>query len=383
VTRISETGPWIARRVAAAACIGWVSSVLVGCPVTPVSNDPCDAPGAICTVAGTGKSQFDGDGRDALDTSFYLPLDVEFDPQGRPLILDFNNLRVRRINEDGTIETIMGLDFEAPPTEGALAVETPLHHASDIEFDASGNLYVAGDHAPIVFRVGLDQRVTIVAGSGDSGYAGDGGPALAARLTTPFGVLPDRRGGFYVSDLDAHVVRYVDAGGIIRTAVGSGTAGYSGDGGPATAARLRGPTRMALGLDGSLYVCDTDNHCIRRVDADGVIETICGTGTPGYSGDGGPATAALLNRPHDLAIGPDGALYVADTDNNVIRRLDADGAITTVVGTGAAGFSGDGGSAGACTLNRPSGVTVAADGALWVSDAANQRVRRVAAVETR
>lgn len=361
----------------------WALVVLAGCPASSISTDPCDQPGTICTVAGTGKSQFDGDGRDALDTSLYLPLDVEFDPQGRPLILDFNNLRVRRMNDDGAIETIMGLDFEAPPMDGALAVETPLHHASDIEFDASGNLYVAGDHAPIVFRVGLDNRVTIVAGNGDSGYDGDGGPALAARLRTPFGVLPDASGGFFISDVDAHVVRYVDAGGMIRTVAGNGAAGYSGDGGPAAQAQLRGPTRMAQGLDGSLYVCDTDNHCIRRIDGNGAIETVCGDGTPGYSGDGGPASAAQLDGPYGLALGPDGSLYVADTENNVIRRVDAGGVITTIVGTGAAGFAGDGETAGACALDRPSGVTIAADGALWISDSSNHRVRRVAGVAAR
>ncbi len=349
-----------------------------GCAPVGGNGGACDGAGIICTVAGTGRSLFDGDGRDALETSFYYPLDIEFDAEGRPLILDFNNLRVRRLNQDGTIESIMGLDVEEYPQEGALAVETALHHASDIEFDNAGRLFVAGDHAPIVFLVGTDSRVHLLAGNGDFGNDGDGGPALQARLTTPFGVVPDDLGGFYVSDQEAHVVRYVDPDGIIRTVAGTGNRGYSGDGGLGSAAQLSGPTRLALDEQGRLYICDTENHVIRRLDTDGVIHSIAGTGEPGNSGDGGSASAAQLNAPYDLRFSPDGDLYVADSGNNVVRRIDADGMIETVVGTGVAGFAGDESSASDCRLNRPSGINFAADGSLWIADTYNQRVRRVA-----
>jgi len=333
-------------------------------------------------VAGTGLSLFDGDGEAALDTSFYYPLDIEFDRTGRTLILDFNNLRVRRINDDGTIETYMGLGFEDVPVEGALAWETPLHHASDIETDGGGRLYVAGDHVPVVFLVDLDDRVRVVAGNGEFGNDGDGGSALDARMVAPWGVLPDDRWGFYIGDKEAHVVRYVDADGTIHTVAGNAARGYSGDGGPGIEAQLNSPTRMALDRQGRLYVCDTDNNAVRRVNTDGTIQAFAGTGTLGYSGDGGPAVEAELDTPYDVRFGPDGALYVADTGNNVIRRIGADGIIETVVGTGASGFEGDRGMASECLLNRPTGINFAADGSLWIADAYNHRVRRVAGFVT-
>jgi hypothetical protein len=336
----------------------------------------CSNAGVICTVAGTGQSGFNGDGKPALQTSFYYPFEVAFDTSDRALILDFNNLRVRRLNTDGTIETIMGKDFEAAPVDGALAVDTPLHHASDIETDAAGNLYVAGDHVPYVFRVGTDNRVKIVAGNGTPGNTGDGGQAVEAELTTPFGVEPTAA-GVYIVDVDAHVIRYVGADGKISPVAGNGSRGYSGDHNAATAAQLNSPTRARLDSAGNLYFCDTNNHVIRRVDQDGTITTIAGTGAVGYSGDNGSATAAQFHTPYDLRIAPNGDLYVADTGNNVIRRIH-NGTVTTVVGTGVGGFSGDGNDARNCKLNRPSGLNFDGDGSLWISDTFNGRVRRVA-----
>jgi len=367
------------KRAAAALLL---SAMLCGCPAptTPdaPSADACEQPGVICSVAGTGQSLFDGDGKDALQTSLYHPLDVCFDAAGRPLIVDWNNLRVRRINDDGTIETVIGQDFEASPIDGALATETALHHASDIEMDARGRFLLAGNHVPVVFLIDVDHRVHVVAGNDEFGYSGDGGPALEASLTAPFGVFPDSQGGFYFTDEAQHVARYVDPDGIIRTVAGDGQRGYSGDGGPATAARLANPTRLRLGPDEALYICDTGNHCIRRVDRDGVLSTFAGTGRLGYTGDGGPAAEARLNTPYDLVFAPNGDLYVADTGNSVIRRVGGDGTIMTVVGDGAAGFAGDGADAERCELNRPSGVTFGPDGAMWISDTFNNRVRRVA-----
>lgn len=334
--------------------------------------------GVICTVAGTGKAQFDADGGPALRTSLYYPIDILFDAQGRALILDWNNLRLLRLNADGTVTRIMGLqDIEDFPVDGALASETPLHHTSDIELDDRGNLYLAGDHVPVVFRVGTDERVFTVAGTQSFGNSGDGGPATAAELTTPFGVLPDAAGGFFISDVDQHVVRYVDPDGIITTVAGTGTRGYGGDGGPGTAALLAGPSRLQFGPDGALYFCETRNHVVRRLGTDGIISTVAGTGVRGYSGDGGPATAAQLDTPYDLRFAPDGDLYIADSLNNVIRRIDAAGVIHTAVGDGQAGYGGDGGPAATASLRRPSAVVFDADGSLWIADAANQRVRRV------
>jgi len=343
----------------------------------PTLDAACGDKGMVCTIAGTGIARFDGDGP-ALARSFYFPIDVAFDPQGRVVVLDWNNLRIRRLNADGAIETIMGLDFEDFPTDGALAVDTPLHHASDIEFDAAGNMFVAGDHVPVVFRVGSNNRVFTVAGTTEYGYDGDGGPAREAKLSTPFGVLPDGNGGLYIADVDAHVIRYVDPTGQIRTVAGTGARGYSGDGGAATAARLAGPARMQMDAQGNLYFCETKSHVVRMVDPSGVIHTVAGTGVRGYSGDGGPATEARFDSPYDIQFAPDGDLYVADSGNHVIRRIGADGKVHTVVGNGLPGFAGDGHGPEACVLNQPSAIAFGPDGSLWICDTLNHRVRRIA-----
>jgi hypothetical protein len=347
---------------------------------TPSQSD-CAEPGIICTVAGTGMSVFDGDGRDALDTSFYYPLDVSFQPDGLPVIIDWNNLRGRRIEPDGTVATIIGTGFEANPEDGSLATETSLHHASELAFDALGRMLVAGNHVPFVFRVGLDQRVEIVAGDGEFTTAGDGGPALEASWVSPYAVLPDGAGGFWVSDVDGHTIRYVDAGGIVSRVAGDATRGYSGDGGAATAAQLNGPTKMAFDAAGDLIFCDTDNHVLRRILGDGSIETFAGTGVPGWTGDGGAAAVAQLWRPYDVAVAADGTIYVADSGNDVVRAIELDGSIRTVAGTGVAGYAGDRGPAAEARLRRPSGLVLDAAGGLWIADTLNHRVRVVAGVE--
>jgi hypothetical protein len=360
-------------------------------PSPPVTPTPtllhCDVDGVICTVAGTGMAQFDGDGQPALSTSFYFPIDVIFDRQGRLLIDDWNNLRLRRVESDGTVSTVMGNGFEDPtlPMDGALAIDSQLHHAIDVEYDADWQLYLAGDHLPAVFRINTDDRVFTVAGTEDVGYSGDGQPALEAELSTPFGVLPDSAGGFYISDAEVHVVRYVDPQGIIHTVAGTPemlptglwAMGYSGDGDLGTKARLAGPARLKFGPDGALYFCETKNHVIRRLHPDNTIDTFAGTGARGYSGDNGPAKQAQFDTPYDVRFAPNGDVYVADTNNNVIRRIDAAGIVTTVVGNGSPAFAGDGGPAAAASLRRPSAVIFDAEGSMWIADTSNQRVRRV------
>jgi hypothetical protein len=344
---------------------------------TPTPTEACEVAGVICTVAGTGRAAFDGDGRPPLETSFYFPIDMEFDADGRTVIIDWNNIRIRRIAGDGTVETIMGVGFEDFPTDGDLGIDTPLHHPSDIEYDAAGRLFIAGDHVPVVFWLDTDGRVLTLAGTVNYGYAGDGGPAREARLGTPYGVLPDEAGGFYVSDADFHVVRYVNPEGIIDTVAGTGAPGYSGDGGAAREAELASPARLRIGPDGALYFVETRNHVVRRLAPDGTIGTFAGTGQRGYAGDGGPATEADLNTPYDIRFAPNGDAYVADTANNVIRRIDRDGVISTVAGTGEAAFGGDRGDAREARLRRPSAVNFDAGGSLWICDTANHRVRRV------
>lgn len=357
------------------------ASMMVATP-TPTPRSPversCEETGVICTIVGTGRALFDGDGRPGEQTSLYFPWSVTFDAEGRLLIVDANNLRLRRLEPDGTVRTVMGTGFEAFPADGALAVDTPLHHASEVQLDFGGGWLVAGNHVPAVFRVDTEGRVYRVAGTEEVGNDGDGLPARNARLSTPFGVSPSRRGGFYIADLDAHVVRYVDAAGVIRTIAGTGVAGYSGDGGPATEARLNGPARVREDSSGEIYFTEIKNHIVRRVDVNGVISTVCGTGARGYSGDGGAAIRARLDSPYDLILMGDRGFLVVDTGNSVIRWVDARGIIRTVVGQGTAGFAGDRGAAEEALLSRPVGAALSADGWLWIADTFNNRVRRVA-----
>jgi len=354
-------------------------------PMPTMNTTPaavCSEVGVICTMAGTGRSLFDGDGKPALDTSFYWPIGVNFDRNSRPLILDWNNLRLRRINADGRVQTIMGDGNEAAPEDGALASQTPLHHSSDVELDGQGRMYVAGYHVPYVFRVETDDRVTIIAGGGDVGNDGDGGPAREASMTSPYAVQPTSDGGVYVSDIGAHVIRVVDATGKISTVAGAaGSAniqsGYKGDNGLGTAALLNAPAGMTLDANGELYFCDSDNHVIRHIDGNGIITTFAGTGASGYDGDNEPARQATFTAPSDLLFAPNGDLYVADTGNNVIRRIDRNQIVTTVIGTGTSGFTGDQGSGRDATLKKPLGVRLSPDGSLWIADTLNNRVRRV------
>ena len=214
-------------------------------------------------------------------------------------------------------------------------------------------------------------------GNGTTG-AVDGVPSVKSGLNSPLGVALDGQGGYYIADTGNHRIRRVDAAGVITTVAGTGTAAYSGDGGPATAARLNNPHRITLAPNGDLVIADTNNHRIRRVDANGIITTIAGTGTAGNTGDNGQATAARLRSPSDVTYDAAGNLYVADRGNHKVRRIATNGVITTVAGTGTSGFLGDGGPATSARLFTPYGVDVDDQGRLFIADFDNNRIRMVA-----
>jgi hypothetical protein len=221
-------------------------------------------------------------------------------------------------------------------------------------------------------------RITTVAGTGTPGFSGDDGPATTAQLMGPRGLAVAADGNLYIADFGNHRVRRVGlSSGRITTVAGTGTAGFSGDDGLATAAQLANPTAVAVDAAGNLYIADNGNHRVRRVDPSGVITTVAGTGAQGFSGDRGPAIAAQLNSPVGVAVDTAGSLYIADRGNERVRRVDPSGVIITVAGTGVQGFSGDRGPAIAAQLNTPRDVAVAADGTLYIADYDNHRVRRV------
>jgi len=216
-----------------------------------------------------------------------------------------------------------------------------------------------------------------VAGTRELGYGGDGGPALRAALNNPRGAVALPDGGFLIADTGNDRVRRVGINGMITTVAGNGVDGFSGDGGPATAAQLSGPFGVAPMPDGGFLIVDISNERIRRVFPDGRIETVAGNGTKGFSGDGGSATAASLAYPHGVAALPGGGFLIADTYNNRIRMVDANGVITTIVGSGTEGFGGDGGPAIAAQLDLPKAVAPTPWGGLIIGDSANNRIRYV------
>ncbi len=220
-------------------------------------------------------------------------------------------------------------------------------------------------------------NITTVAGTGVIGFFGDHRPALSAQLNGPSGVAVDLLGNIYISDTYNNRVRKVDPSGIIITVAGTGVKGFGGDGGPATSALLAAPSGVALDAEGNLYIADRDNHCIRKVTTTGIIVSVAGTGNPGYGGDGQDALSAELNSPFGIAVDTAGNIYVADTGNNRIRKITPAGIITTVAGNGTQGFSGDGGDALLAQLNAPFGVAVDRAGNIYIADSYNNRIRRV------
>lgn len=276
-----------------------------------------------------------------------------------------------------TIETVAGTGVDASDGDGGPALAAAIDHPRGIAVLADGSFVFAQPFIPMVRRVSPQGVITRIMGDGTHGYSGDGGPASAARLALVHGVaaLPD--GGFVVADMLNNRIRRVWPTGIVTTVVGTGARGFSGDGGPATAATIAAPRGISARANGELLIPDSGNARIRRVLPDGTISTVAGTGEPGYSGDGGPATSAQLNRPFSVAPLPGGGYLIADLDNNRIRRVDAGGTITTVAGTGEPGYSGDGGPATAAAIYQPHAVAALPDGGFLVADTYNHRVRRV------
>ena len=335
--------------------------------------------GRITTLAGSGRAGDAGDSGPATAAQLRDPSGVAVAADGAVFIADRGNHRLRRIGVAGTITTIAGSGDAGPVRDGGPARDGRLSLPTAVAVGADGSVYVADTGHRRLRRIDPRGTIATAAGDGGLGFCGDGKVGPKARFAWVSGVAVDAAGNAFVADLEHNRVRRIDAAtGIVTTVAGDGRAGYDGDGGPATSAALAGPYGLAIDGSGQLYIADSDNHRIRRVRADGVIETVGGTGIRGFSGDGGPATRAQLDDPHGLAIDPAGRLLIADWRNQRLRRIDlATGTIDTIAGSGGAVTGDDGVPARQAGLDRVTAVAVDRDGSVYFSEIRKPRVRRL------
>ena len=337
--------------------------------------------GIIDTLAGRGTQGDRGDGGPASRAELNFPRSVAVDPEGNVYVADTRNHRIRKIDTAGLISTFAGTGEDGDSGDGGPATDAELCYPTGVATDVAGNVYVADRWNHRVRKVDTDGVISTVAGTGSPGGNGDGGSAIEAQLAFPVAVAVDPSGNVYVAEGGSHRIRKVSVDGVITRFAGTGTAGFSGDGGPAARARLANPAGVASDATGNVYFADAWNHRIRRVDASGVISTFAGTGDRVDGGDGGPAAEAQLAYPAAIASGPAGDLYVVtyvpSTGNRRIRKIGADGMISAFAGTGGEGYAGDADPAPAAQLAYPLGVAVDADGNVYIADARNARVRVV------
>ena len=334
--------------------------------------------GVITRVAGTGTAGNSGDDGPATAAQLNDPQGVAVAADGGFLIADAGNSVVRKVSAAGVITRVAGTGTAGNSGDDGPATAAQLNSPTGGAVTADGGFLITDTQNNVVRKVSAAGVITRVAGTGTAGDAGDDGPATAAQLGLPVGVAVTADGGFLIADTGNNVVRKVSAAGVITRVAGTGTAGDAGDDGPALAAQLNNPVGVAVTADGGFLIADTGNNVVRKVSAAGVITRVAGTGTAGNAGDDGPATAAQLNLPGGVAETADGGFLIADTGNNVVRKVSAAGVITRVAGTGTAGDTGDDGPATAAQLNDPQGVAVTADGGFLIADAGNQEVRKVA-----
>jgi sugar lactone lactonase YvrE len=337
------------------------------------------ADGAIATVAGKGTAGFSGDGSQATAAELYLPRGVTVDASGNLFIADYVNRRVRKVTSSGVISTVAGNGIQGFSGDGGKATSARFHLPTGLATDAAGNLYIADLSNYRIRKVTPGGIVSTVAGNGNSGFSGEGGQATSAQLSGPAGVAVDKSGNLFIADYQNQRVLKVTPAGVLSTVAGNGTQGFSGDGGPATAAQLNQPWAVAVDISGNLFIADLMNHSIRKVTSDGRINTIAGIGVPGFSGDDAQAAAAQLNYPVGVALDSAGNLYIADSGNHCIRKVTSAGIISTVAGNGIAGFGGDGGPATVAHLNHPASIAIDNGGNLFIADYNNNRIRKVTA----
>ncbi|HOI96658.1 MAG TPA: tandem-95 repeat protein [Syntrophobacter fumaroxidans] len=335
-----------------------------------------DTSGIITTVAGTGAPGSSGDGKPATSAQLSGPFGVAVDFSGSIFVADSGNHKIRKIDPGGTMWTFAGTGDQGIPANGVSAGAAKFRYPTGLAVDSAGNLFIADGWNDLVVKVDSAGVIRRVAGNGVKTFSGDDGPATSASLMNPHGVAVDVSGNPYIADTYNHRIRRV-AGGVISTVAGNGYSGSILDEGTAIGARLKSPFALAVDSQGNIYIADTYSHRIRKVDATGAISTVAGKGLPNNAGDGKQAAAAILKSPHDLAVGPDSSLYIADRTDHRIRKVSAAGVISTLAGTGEEGFSADGIAAANANLDGPCAVAVGPSGSVYFSDSGSNRVRKI------
>jgi len=329
----------------------------------------------ISTIAGTGVKSFSGDSGPATAADIHAPWGVATDASGNVYFTDYYNYRVRKISTSGIISTIAGTGTPGFSGDGGPATLAQFESVAGVCVDKTGNIYISENLGHRIRKIDVGGIITTVAGNGTAGSTGDGGPAIIAEISNPNEVFVDGTGNVYIPDQGGRV-RKVNTSGIISTIAGTGVGGYSGDGGPATLAKISLPNDVYVDAAGNVYFAEYINNVIRKVNTSGIISTIAGTSVGGYSGDGGPATAAKLKGPAGVdMIG--GEIIFCDAENSVIRKINATGIISTIAGTGVKTYTGDGGPATAYALNRPNKSAHDAAGNIYIADIDNDRIRKI------
>ena len=359
-------------RIALSAYLYWFGSLIVGSLFVFIFLQYLQ--NIITTFAGTGTDGVSGDGGPATSAQLGNPSGIATDISGNLYIADNTYYSIRKVNKAGIITTFAGRG--SVWGDGVQATSALLSYPMAVTSDISGNVYICDQLDAVIRMVASTGIITTIAGSGTMGTSGDGGPATSADLYFPQGVAVDTSGNVYICDFYNSKTRLVTSSGIIANFAGGGS--VLGDGGPATSASLSSPWGIAVDIfSNNVYICDSGNNRIRMVNSTGIITTIAGVGTSGGSGDGGAATAAQLNSPRGVAIDIHGNVYIADSGNQKIRFVSSTGIITTIAGTGVPGSSGDGGPASSAKLYQPQGVALDAHGHLYITESVDRKVRSV------